>query len=102
MQVLVVGAGLSGLLAARELKRRGQAVEVVDKGRGVGGRLATRRLGPGRADTGAQFFTVRSPAMQAMLHEWQEAGLVYHWANGWANAAGDVRRQVFGVFPDTE
>jgi hypothetical protein len=93
MQVLVVGAGLSGLLAARELKRRGQAVEVVDKGRGVGGRLATRRLGPGRADTGAQFFTVRSPAMQAMLHEWQEAGLVYHWANGWANAAGDVRRQ---------
>lgn len=93
MRVLIVGAGLSGLLAARELMRRGHTVEVVDKGRSVGGRLATRRLGPGCADIGAQFFTVRSPAMQARLLEWQHAGLVYHWANGWANAAGDVRRQ---------
>ncbi len=93
MQVLVVGAGLSGLLAARELKRRGHNVQVVDKGRSVGGRLATRCLGPGRADTGAQFFTVRSPAMRWLLQEWQDAGLVYHWANGWANTAGDVRRQ---------
>lgn len=92
-RVLVVGAGLSGLLAARELRRRGHNVEVVDQGRSVGGRLATRRLGPGRADTGAQFFTVRSAAMQSMLREWQDAGLVYQWANGWANAAGDVRRQ---------
>jgi predicted NAD/FAD-dependent oxidoreductase len=93
MRVLIVGAGLSGLVAARELLRRGHTVEVVDKGRSVGGRLATRRIGPGLADTGAQFFTVRSSAMQAMLHEWQNAGLVYQWSDGWANAAGDVRRR---------
>ncbi|HMQ53993.1 MAG TPA: FAD-dependent oxidoreductase, partial [Anaerolineae bacterium] len=52
--VLVVGAGLSGLMAANLLKAYGFKVTVLDKGRSVGGRLATRRIGPGRADHGAQ------------------------------------------------
>ena len=45
MKITVVGAGLSGLIAARDLASRGHTVVVVDKGRGVGGRLATRRIG---------------------------------------------------------
>lgn len=42
--VVVIGAGLSGLTAARQLHRSGYRVLVVDKSRGLGGRLATRRL----------------------------------------------------------
>ena len=42
---IVVGAGISGLLAAHELRNAGWHVTVLDKGRGVGGRMATRRLG---------------------------------------------------------
>lgn len=86
--VLVVGAGISGLLAARALGERGLRVVVLDKGRGVGGRMATRRLEGGAFDHGAQFFTARDPQFQALVEEWLEAGLVKTWARGFALSAG--------------
>jgi len=67
MKVVIVGAGISGLVAARELAAHDVDVTVVDKGRSVGGRLATRRIGDARLDHGAQFFTVRTPAFQACV-----------------------------------
>jgi monoamine oxidase len=39
--ILIVGAGMTGLLAATDLNASGFHPLVVDKGRGVGGRLAT-------------------------------------------------------------
>ncbi|MBX2855346.1 MAG: FAD-dependent oxidoreductase, partial [Rhodobacteraceae bacterium] len=41
--IAVIGAGLAGLTAARELRTDGAAVTVFEKSRGPGGRLATRR-----------------------------------------------------------
>jgi predicted NAD/FAD-dependent oxidoreductase len=64
MRVVIVGAGLSGLVAANELQAAGVEVAVVDKARSPGGRLATRRIGGATLDHGAQFFTVRTPAFQ--------------------------------------
>lgn len=84
VDVLVVGAGLAGLLAADALQAAGKSVVVVEKARGVGGRLATWRLGPGRGDYGAQFFTVREPEFQKFVDEWLEAGLAFEWTRGWA------------------
>ena len=84
VDVLVVGAGLAGLLAANQLQAAGHTVLVVEKGRGVGGRLATWRLGPGRGDYGAQFFTVREPQFQAIVDEWRQTGLAFIWSRGWA------------------
>lgn len=81
--ILIIGAGLSGLMAALQLQARGQRITLIDKGRTVGGRLATRMIGPGLADSGAQFFTVREPAFQHYIEEWQRAGLVYQWSTGW-------------------
>jgi hypothetical protein len=49
VDVVVIGAGLAGLAAARELAPTREVV-VLDKGRGVGGRIATRRLGVVGAD----------------------------------------------------
>lgn len=40
---VVIGAGLSGLAAARELQNAGQNVVIYEKSRAVGGRLASRR-----------------------------------------------------------
>lgn len=57
--VVIVGAGICGLMAAGQLVERGASVLLLDKGRTVGGRLATRRIEAGCADHGAQFFTAR-------------------------------------------
>jgi renalase len=85
--VLIVGAGLAGLLAAKALQDAGKSVIVVEKARGVGGRLATWRLGPGRGDYGAQFFTVREPEFQKIVEVWQQARLVFEWSRGWADGS---------------
>jgi predicted NAD/FAD-dependent oxidoreductase len=53
MRVAVVGAGLAGLAAARELRAGGHEVVVFEKSRGLGGRLAARRAGGAVLDHGS-------------------------------------------------
>lgn len=77
--VLIVGAGISGLLCATELQKTGRSVRVLDKGRGLGGRMATRRMADARLDHGAQFFTVRDARFQAYVDHWLAAGLIKEW-----------------------
>ena len=82
---LIVGAGIAGLVAARELVRAGRDVIVVDKGRGVGGRMATRRFSGARFDHGAQFISVRTEAFGRLVEEWTDAGIARIWSNGFAD-----------------
>jgi renalase len=82
VRIVVVGAGLSGLTAARELTADGHDVTVFDKGRSPGGRLATRRIGDATFDHGAQFFTVRGDALAAQVADWRSRGLVDVWCDG--------------------
>lgn len=84
----VIGAGIAGLLAAETLQGKGWQVVVLDKGRGVGGRMATRRVGAAVFDHGAQFFTVRDERFAALVETWVEAGVAVEWARGFANAEG--------------
>ena len=59
---------------------RGITVSIlVEKSRSVGGRLATRRIGEGKADHGAQFFTVRSPELEKGVESWLQEGWVRRW-----------------------
>lgn len=89
LDVLIVGAGISGLLAARHLREHGIRVLLLDKGRHVGGRMATRHEGQAVFDHGAQFFTVRDetlfrPIVQSLL----DAGIAREWATGFALQGG--------------
>ena len=43
IDIVVIGAGMSGIACARVLRAAGLPVRLIDKGRGVGGRMATRR-----------------------------------------------------------
>jgi hypothetical protein len=93
VDVLIVGAGLSGLMAANALRERGHSVHVIDRGRSVGGRLATRRIGAsGLADHGAQFFTVRTATLQRSVDRWRALDLVYVWGTGWSD--GSLKRTI--------
>lgn len=93
---IVIGAGMAGLSAAGRLQERGYSVLVVDKGRGVGGRMATRRVSleagtaePEEAvfDHGAQFFTVRSEAFRTRVDGWLSRGVAREWARRFPRSA---------------
>lgn len=90
VDVLIVGGGLSGLIAAQTLQAQNLSVMVLDKGRSTGGRLATRRIGNGLADHGAQFFTARTDTFQKQIDEWLAKGLVRVWGHGWSD--GSLKR----------
>lgn len=81
-RVLVLGAGVAGLVAAHDLAAAGHEVTVVDKGRAVGGRLATRRVGDAVFDHGAQFLTVKHDDVRPLLDGWQREGIVVPWFHG--------------------
>jgi renalase len=78
-RVAVVGAGIAGLTAARQLRAAGVEVAVFDKGRGPGGRVSSRRREPFVFDHGAQYFTARDPAFRAEVEDWCAAGVVARW-----------------------
>jgi renalase len=86
--VAVIGAGISGLLAARAVAEHGGRVVVLEKSRGVGGRMATKRFGTAVFDQGAQFFTARDPRFEAEVAAWSRAGVAGPWPGG------EPRRQV--------
>jgi predicted NAD/FAD-dependent oxidoreductase len=74
-----VGAGIAGLSAARELHRCGIQVTLLDKARGVGGRMATRRFGGAVFDHGTQYFAPGSAWFQSRIAEWIDEGVACEW-----------------------
>jgi len=79
MKIAILGCGVAGLSAARELRRHGVDVTLFDKSRGVGGRMSTRYAGDWEFDHGAQYFTVQDPDFQAEIDMAIDAGVVSLW-----------------------
>jgi monoamine oxidase len=69
--VLVLGAGVSGLAAAARLAQAGCTVRVLEGRDRVGGRILTRRDGgwPVPVDLGAEFVQGRIPALLKLAHQ---------------------------------
>lgn len=81
--VAVIGAGPAGLAAAAALARAGRRVTVLEKSRGIGGRLATRRTRAGLDfDHGAPAVPGRPLAFAAWLDGAISAGCGATWAGG--------------------
>ena len=91
MGVVVVGAGLAGVACAVGLRAAGVPVRVLDRGRAVGGRMASRRLAGRPVDLGAAYFTVRDPGFAEVVGRWRTAGLARPWTSELA-VLGDAGR----------
>lgn len=76
--IAIVGAGISGLALANMLHGLAD-VDVFEKSRGYGGRLATHYEGNFEFDHGAQFFTAKSNKFKAFLQPLIDAGVVGIW-----------------------
>ena len=74
---LVIGAGISGLMAAKVLSRKGLDVLVLDKGRGVGGRMSTRRSNAHRFDHGAQSVICSTEEFSTVARGWQREQVIH-------------------------
>jgi len=81
-EVIVIGAGMAGSVAAGALRGAGHRVVVVDKGFAVGGRMAARRVDGARFNVGAQFLTAKSDVFRAMTDRWAEEGVLRTWFHG--------------------
>ncbi len=89
---VVVGAGVSGSACAKFLQDAGHKVAIVDKARGSGGRLSSKRLDlKGESysyDLGVQMFTVHSDVFAAYLEGCGAAAF---------NGGGRGERQAYGA-----
>ena len=84
---IVIGGGITGLIIATILQRRGIQVTVLDKRKNIGGRLATRRLKQSESiagvfDYGVQYFNVKSPQFQVWVDDWLKHGVIKEWSKG--------------------
>ena len=79
VRIAVVGAGIAGLACAQELARADVKVTLFERSRGVGGRLATKRVGDLAFDHGAQFVTARSRTFARYAEVAVRAGALDRW-----------------------
>jgi renalase len=77
-RIAVIGGGLAGVSAALRLKAAGHQVTVLEKSRGLGGRMSTRATVFGGFDHGAQYFTVRDARFVELLQA--HPGLAKPWS----------------------
>ena len=86
--VAVIGAGLSGITCARQLTAAGYRVCILDKSRGLGGRMATRRVrspisasisSQVRVDHGLRYWQPETEGLKALTQELLAEGVLTPW-----------------------
>lgn len=68
-EVLILGAGVAGLAAARALAERGVRVLILEARDRVGGRIHTLQTEEGIVELGAEFVHGRAPELWALIEE---------------------------------
>lgn len=85
LDVLVIGAGMSGLITATELQKTGLNVAVVEKARGSGGRLSSKRVQSASTkdmisfDLGCASFDAKTELFRSHLETWSSEGIAKVW-----------------------
>jgi phytoene dehydrogenase-like protein len=97
VDVVIIGAGLSGLSCALELQRLGVSFQIVDASDAVGGRVRTDLVDGFRFDRGFQVMLTAYPELRRILDysqlklcDFEPGAMVWH-ENAWHHVA-DPRR----------
>jgi len=86
IDIAIIGAGMAGLACARRLAAAGKLPVLFDKGRGIGGRVATRRADGRQFDHGAQYVTAKGDGFAGVLAELVRSGDAATWQASEARA----------------
>mgnify|MGYP002777070560 CR=1 FL=1 len=81
IDVAVIGAGVAGLTCSQILQQAGYQVLVLEKSRGVGGRLATRRAHETRIDHGTCYLSPKDELFKAFIAHLLERDIVQCWTD---------------------
>jgi renalase len=95
-RVAVVGAGISGAVCAHVLREHGVSVDLIERGRAPGGRMASPELHGRRVDLGAAYFTAKEPDFVAAVERWSAQKLVRDWTDTLDVFSADGRRSTSG------
>ena len=82
VEIAVIGAGIAGLTCAQKLQQAGKSVVLIDKSRGLGGRLATRRLAGTHADHGVCYLQEKGDRFGQWIDELVSTGILRVWTTG--------------------
>jgi monoamine oxidase len=107
--VIVVGAGIAGLTAARALAERGQRVLVLEARQRVGGRVFSRTIEGGQTvELGAEFVHGRPPELWALIEEAgaetteRDGAMLREIAPGKVEEDDDTEEDLFGPLEQLE
>ena len=110
VDVVVVGAGLSGLMAARKLKREGKSVLILEARSRIGGRMWLKKtIEGGVLDIGGQWVGPTQTAFLDLLEElkiqkfdsYEEGDSIMSWNGARLNFDGNVSNVLAGDYSPT-
>lgn len=86
LEVAIIGAGVAGITCAQQLHQAGYSLALVEKSRGLGGRLAKRRLpaasaGPTHADHGVCYLKPEDAKFAQLIERLCGLGLMQVWTD---------------------
>jgi monoamine oxidase len=98
--VVIVGAGMAGLTAARALAEAGLRVLVVEAQERIGGRILTEHVGGEALELGAEFIHGRPPELWALIDEaaletYERGGAQICFEDGALNQCGSEMEEIF-------
>jgi monoamine oxidase len=70
-KIVIIGAGLSGILTAYRLSKKGYAIEIIEARDRIGGRIHSIKSGEVIVEMGATWFNPTHKNLIALLHEFE-------------------------------
>ena len=93
VDTIIIGAGMTGITAGNYLQRLGLNVLLLDKGKGIGGRIATRRINfeskKAVFDYGAQYIEKSNGNFANLISSLKEKNIITEWKNLEAGKGSD-------------